>query len=68
MLLSPGGATPRTALHEAANRGHREIVEALLEAGASARVVEPCFGGTAVGWARHGGQDEIADLLVARQK
>ena len=64
VLLSPGGATPRTALHEAANRGHREIVETLLAAGASPRVVEPCFGGTASGWARHGGHEEIADLLV----
>jgi len=64
VLLTPGGCTPRTALHEAANRGHLEIVRLLLEHGASAKVVEPHFGGTAWGWARHGNHTEIADLLV----
>lgn len=64
VLLTPGGCTPRTALHEAANRGHLEIVRLLLEHGASTTVVEPHFGGTAWGWARHGNHTEIADLLA----
>ena len=63
VLLQPGGQTPRTALHEAANRGHIEIVELLLESGARTDVIEPRWGGSAAGWAEHGGHPEIAELL-----
>lgn len=63
VLVMPGGQTPRTALHEAANRGHLGIVTLLLENGADARVIEPRWGGTAAGWAKHGGYAEIATLL-----
>ena len=45
VLLSPGGRTPRTALHEAANRGFLDLVALLLDAGASAAVVEPHWSG-----------------------
>jgi len=68
VLLTPGGCTPRTALHEAANRGHLEFMRLLVEHGASTTVVEPHFGGTAVGWALHGGHTEIADLLTAHRE
>jgi hypothetical protein len=63
VLVAPGGQTPRTALHEAANRGHLDIVRILLGAGASAAIVEPRWGGTAAGWAAHGGHPEVAALL-----
>lgn len=63
VLVTPGGQTPRTALHEAANRGHLEIVQLLLEHGASTEVTEPQWGGTAAGWAMHGGHPDIAELL-----
>ncbi len=63
VLVRPGGRTPRTALHEAANRGYEGIVRLLLERGADASVVEPHFGGTAAGWAHHGGHPELAELL-----
>lgn len=63
VLVTPGGQTPRTALHEAANRGYLDIVEALLDAGADGSIVEPRWGGTAAGWAEHGGHAEIAALL-----
>jgi ankyrin repeat protein len=66
VLVALGGRWSRTALHEAANRGHLEIVKLLLERGASAKVVEPRFGGTAAGWAEHGGHSGIARLLAAR--
>ena len=66
VLIGPGGMTPRTALHEAANRGQRSIVIRLLESGADAGVVEPNWGGTAAGWAMHGGHPEIADFLSAK--
>ncbi len=63
VLVAPGGQTARTALHEAANRGHLDIVKLLLRHGAHPDVVEPRWGGTAAGWADHGGHPEIAALL-----
>jgi hypothetical protein len=62
-MSSPGGRTPRTALHEAANRGFLDLVALLLDRGASAAVVEPHWNGTAAGWADHGGHPEAAALL-----
>lgn len=67
VLVTPGGRTPRTALHEAANRGHRRIVDLLLERGAATDVVEPHFGGTPAGWAEHGGHPDLAAMLRQRQ-
>ena len=64
VLVTPGGQTPRTALHEAANRGHADIVKLLLARGADTRVVEPRWGGTPAGWAEHGGHLEIAAMLA----
>jgi ankyrin repeat protein len=63
VLVTPGGQTPRTALHEAANRGHVDIVKILLAKGANAFIVEPRWGGTPAGWAEHGGHAEIAAML-----
>ncbi len=64
VLVSPAGlGTPRTALHEAANRGYRRIVEQLLAAGARVNVREPKWNGTAAGWAEEGGHTAIAALL-----
>lgn len=63
VLVTPGGQTPRTALHEAANRGHLDIVRMLLANGADASIVEPRWGGTPAGWAEHGGHPEIAAML-----
>jgi hypothetical protein len=62
-LLSPGGQSPRTALHEAANRGFAELVEMLLDAGSSATVLDARWGGTAEGWADAGGFPELAKRL-----
>lgn len=53
----------RTALHEAANRGHREIVQLLLDNDADTTVVEPRWNGTPAGWAEHGGHPDIVELL-----
>jgi hypothetical protein len=64
VLLRPGGRmTPRTSLHEAANRGYVEIVRLLMANGADATVVEPRWGGTAAGWAEAGGHFELANSL-----
>jgi hypothetical protein len=67
ILLTPGGCTPRTALHEAANRGHMSIVALLLGNGADARIVEPHWGGTALGWAEEGGHAAIVALLEQKR-
>jgi ankyrin repeat protein len=66
VLLAPGGQTSRTALHEAANRGHLDIVRQLLAAGARADVREPRWNGTAADWAKAGGHSEIQQLLSGK--
>jgi ankyrin repeat protein len=66
VLVAPGGRTPRTALHEAANRGYETIVELLLRAGASAAVADARWGGTAAEWADEGGHAELATRLRKR--
>ena len=61
--VRPGGQTPRTPLHEAANRGYVGIVERLLAHGADPQVPDACWGGTAADWAEHGGHAELARRL-----
>jgi hypothetical protein len=63
VLLAPGGATARTALHEAADRGYSAIVELLIAVGASAGIEDARWGGTAAGWAEVSGFPEIAEKL-----
>ena len=63
VLAALEGEPVRTALHEAANRGHEGLVRLMVEKGANLGVVEPQFQGTAAGWARHGGHEGIARLL-----
>ena len=60
---TPDYAGRATALHMAANAGHSDIVKLLLAHGAHATAIEPTFGGTAIGWARHGGYLDVAELL-----
>lgn len=66
-LLAPGGQSPRTALHEAANRGHADIVLMLLDAGANSSVLDSRWHGTAAGWADEGGHSGIATMLRRRE-
>lgn len=55
-----------TPLHQAALAGHIAVVRALVESGARLDVEDILFQGTPLGWARHGGQDEVADYLRSR--
>ena len=52
-----------TAIHLAAQAGRREAVIALLELGADPLILDSLHGGNALGWARVGGHEELADVL-----
>ena len=56
----PGRAT---ALHEAALRGDRALVDQLLAAGADPALHDREFGSTPAGWAEHAGHAELAERL-----
>ncbi len=62
-LESCGGRHGSSALHVAAYRGHYDVVELLLEAGADPRA-ENDLGETAMLWARTKGFGEIMELLT----
>ncbi len=53
----------QTALHAAAARGDVELARVLLDLGADPDVHDVRFDATPLGWARHEGQDAVADLL-----
>jgi ankyrin repeat protein len=52
-----------TAIHLAAQAGRRDAVVALLELGADPLLADDLHGGNALGWARAGGHQELADVL-----
>ncbi len=52
-----------TAIHVAAQAGRRGAVAALLELGADPLLLDELHGGTALGWARVGGHEDLADIL-----
>ena len=52
-----------TAIHLAAQSGRREAVTALLDLGADPLIHDKLHGGNALGWARVGGHDHLADVL-----
>jgi ankyrin repeat protein len=52
-----------TAINVAAQAGQRESVTTLLEFGADPMIRDTLHGGTARGWARVGGHEELADVL-----
>jgi ankyrin repeat protein len=53
-----------TAIHLACQTGQREVVRTLLELGADPHLRDQLHGGDALGWARHGGHEDLADLLA----
>jgi ankyrin repeat protein len=52
-----------TAIHLAAQSGQREAVALLLELGADPLIQDRLHGGNALGWARVGGHQGLADIL-----
>ena len=64
-----GGKYDGTALHEAAARGHKEIVELLIKEGADmhAKVNSGLEGGmTPLHWAAREGRKEVVELLISK--
>jgi ankyrin repeat protein len=59
----PSHGASVTALHLAAQAGQRDAVIALLKHDADPLIVDDLHGGTARGWARSGGHDELAAIL-----
>ena len=55
-----------TPLHLAASRGHIEIVQRLLAAGADAGYRDSKHDGTPLDWARHFGQPGVVEILEAQ--
>lgn len=55
-----------TPLHQAALAGHGEVVRLLVEGGARLDLEDVLFHGTPLGWAEHGGQEEVAAYLRSR--
>jgi len=52
-------------LHQAIIAGHDAVVRLLVERGARLDIKDTIYQGTALGWARHGGQTEIEKYLRA---
>ena len=52
-----------TALHLAAQGGHRATVQALLELGADPTIRDALHDGTAAGWAAFSGHRRLAEML-----
>jgi len=73
-LASHGGNIDATAffgatgLHWAASNGHRDTVVWMIEHGASLDRRDARFSATAEDWAREGGHEEVAELLVRARR
>jgi ankyrin repeat protein len=52
-----------TGLHYAAYRGHRAMVEFLLQQGADPTIQDPKVNSTPAGWAQHSGYADLKELL-----
>ena len=61
---NPEGCHAHTApIHQAVYAGSLETVKALITGGADPQMRDRTFGGTALGWAQHNAQPEIAEYL-----
>ena len=63
--LPPGFHVPCTALHWAANRGHRPMCEQLIARGANLEAVDTTHKQTPAQWAEHGNKKDVARFLEA---
>lgn len=56
----------QTPLHSAALYGYLSMTQLLVERGARMDIPDGLWNSTALGWARHGGQDTVAAYLASR--
>jgi len=64
--IPPGNHEHCTPSHQAVYLNDRDMVDWLIERGAVATIVDPRFGGTAIGWARHFGHESLASHIEAK--
>ena len=60
-----GNHAHSTPLHQAALAGHEAVVRLLIERGARLDIQDTVWQGTPLGWAVHGGQEQVAEYLRA---
>ena len=58
-----GGHSHTTPIHQAALQGHAEVVRVLAEHGARLDLRDTIYHGTPLGWAVHGGRNDVAEYL-----
>jgi ankyrin repeat protein len=63
-----GGHSHTTPLHQAAGKGHEDVVRLLLDRGARTDMKDILWHATPAGWAHHAGQFKTADLLRAHER
>jgi hypothetical protein len=62
--FSPGGHSHATPLHQAALNNRVDIARYLVEHGARTDIADVLHNGTPLGWARHAGNDEVAQYFL----
>jgi ankyrin repeat protein len=61
-----GNHAHSTPLHQAALSGQEKVVRLLVERGARLDIKDTIYQSTALGWARYGRRDDIAEYLRSR--
>jgi ankyrin repeat protein len=63
----PGNHPHSTPLHQAALGGHLPVMQLLVDRGARLDRRDKVYQGTPLGWAKHGGRNEVAAYLRSRE-
>lgn len=63
-VLSPHSHA--TALHTAVSNNDVDMVRLLVEHGSRVDIPDKIFNGTAIGWAKYGGQEHLVEILTSR--